>query len=96
MVNVNQTQLRPSPLGNAVLVIDLARHADPTKLSLNPLHGGTDAQRNLLANIGAALRQRQPTAQHFKERAYWGRLLRCRCDRIAPVIAPLPASHGFW
>jgi len=65
-----------------------ASHANQTTLYLTPLHGRADILKNLIANIGAALRHVKAAAEQFKDLDRWGHLLRYISDRIAPVIGP--------
>jgi hypothetical protein len=72
-----------------------AKHANQTTLYLTPLHGKANILKQLIANIGAALRHVRATAEQFANLDRWGCLLRYVSDRIAPIIGPPKPPPGL-
>lgn len=73
----------------------MASYANQTTLYLTPLHGTANVLKQLIANIGAALRHVKAAAEQFTDLDRWGCLLRHIGDRIAPVIGPPKPSAAL-
>ena len=59
------------------------------------MHGRADVLKELIANIGAALRHVKQAAEQFRQVDPWACLLRYICDRIAPMIGPPRPPAGM-
>lgn len=70
-------------------------HGNQTTLHLTPMHGRADVLKELIANIGAALRHVKQAAEQFRQVDPWACLLRYICDRIAPMIGPPRPPAGM-
>ena len=70
-------------------------HGNQTTLYLTPMHGRVDVLKELIANIGAALRHVKQAAEQFRQVDPWACLLRYICDRIAPMIGPPRPPAGM-
>ena len=66
-----------------------------TTLYLASMHARADVLKELIANIGAALRHVKQAAEQFRQVDPWACLLRYICDRIAPMIGPPRPPAGM-
>lgn len=64
-----------------------------TQLYLTPLHGKVSTIKALVANIHAALEHVKTIAEQLPKVDRWATLLRCICQRFAPIItSPRPQT----